>query len=97
MVFAEVTSWVDIFSDILAICIFCATLIVPVFSFIYIRKIYKSNSLTQTEIIEKYGELYVANLNIFPNMKRLAYNVLFMLRRVLTSFCMLYLTAIPNL
>lgn len=97
MVFKQVTSWVDILSDVLAIILFAATILVPIFSFVHIRKLHNQDKLEKSEIKEIYGELYEANLHIHPNMKRLAYNALFMLRRAITSFCMLHLKTIPSL
>ena len=91
MVFRNVNSWGDVFSDAIALFFLLAIVCLMVFGSFKLRKMMRENKLSDPKNIEKYGEFYEPHLRDRPTGYQLYYNIYFMCRRLFTAFCIFYM------
>ena len=87
MVFRNVNSWGDVFSDAIALFFLLAIVCLMIFGSFKLRKMMRENKLSDPKNIENYGEFYELHLRDRPSNYQIFFNSFFMLRRLIAVFC----------
>lgn len=95
--FRIVNSWGDVFSDAIALFFLLAIVFLMVFGSYKLRKMLRDDKLRDPANIKDYGEFYEPHIRDNPSTSQIFFNSFFMLRRLITVFCIFRMQSLPSL